>query len=39
MPTEPSVVERPEQPYVAVRRLVTMQTMSEIADQLPGAGS
>lgn len=29
-------VERAAQPYVAVRRTVTMQTFPEIADRLPG---
>ncbi|WP_147260079.1 GyrI-like domain-containing protein [Pseudonocardia hierapolitana] len=30
------IVDRPAQPYVAVRRTVTMQTFPEIADRLPG---
>jgi effector-binding domain-containing protein len=29
------IVDRPAQPYVAVRRTVTMQTFPEIADRLP----
>jgi RNA polymerase sigma-70 factor (ECF subfamily) len=32
---EPSVIERGEQPYVGIRRTVTMQTIPEIADQIP----
>jgi effector-binding domain-containing protein len=35
MPREPSIVERAEQPYVAVSGLVTMQTIGAIADRLP----
>jgi len=35
MPIRPSIVERPEQPYVAIRGLVTMQTIGSIADRLP----
>ncbi|MQA86755.1 MAG: GyrI-like domain-containing protein [Streptosporangiales bacterium] len=35
MPREPRVVDRAEQPYVAVRGLVTMQTIDAIADRLP----
>jgi effector-binding domain-containing protein len=31
----PEIVQRPEQPYVAVRRAVTMTTIGEIADQIP----
>lgn len=31
----PVIVERPGQPYVAVRRWVTMQEFPEIADRLP----
>ena len=34
-PVEPVIAERPAQPYVAIRRLVTMQTMHEIADRIP----
>jgi len=30
------IVDRPAQPYVAVRGTVTMQTFPEIADRLPG---
>ncbi len=30
------IVDRPAQPYVAVRRTITMQTFAEIADRLPG---
>jgi effector-binding domain-containing protein len=33
--TEPRIIERSAQPYVAIKKLVTMQTISEIADQLP----
>ena len=36
MSTELEIVDRPAQPYVAVRRTVTMQTFPEIADRLPG---
>jgi effector-binding domain-containing protein len=35
MPTQPRVVERPEQPYVAIEGTVTMQTIGAIADRLP----
>jgi effector-binding domain-containing protein len=35
MPMAPSIVERAEQPYVAVSGLVTMQTVGAIADRLP----
>jgi effector-binding domain-containing protein len=31
----PTVVAREEQPYVGIRRVVTMQTMAEIADAIP----
>ena len=31
----PEIEERPAQPYVAVRRTVTMSTIPEIADRLP----
>ncbi|MBO2448925.1 GyrI-like domain-containing protein [Actinomadura barringtoniae] len=34
--SEPLIVERPEQPYVAVRRRVTLQRFHEIADRMPG---
>jgi effector-binding domain-containing protein len=30
------IVDHPAQPYVAVRRTITMQTFPEIADRLPG---
>jgi effector-binding domain-containing protein len=30
------IVDRPAQPYVAIRRTITMQTFAEIADRLPG---
>jgi effector-binding domain-containing protein len=36
MSTELEIVDRPAQPYVAVRRTVTLQTFPEIADRLPG---
>ncbi len=36
MPIEPRVEIRAEQPYVAVRRAVTLATFPEIADRLPG---
>jgi RNA polymerase sigma-70 factor (ECF subfamily) len=32
---QPSVIERGEQPYVGIRRTVTMQTIPEIADRMP----
>nr|WP_246490193.1 GyrI-like domain-containing protein [Kutzneria kofuensis] len=32
---EPSVIERDEQPYVGIRRAVTMRSIAEIADQIP----
>lgn len=32
---EPIVTRRADQPYVAIRRSVTMQTLNEIADRLP----
>jgi hypothetical protein len=35
MQAEPRIVELPEQPYVATRGLVTMQTVGAIADRLP----
>jgi effector-binding domain-containing protein len=35
MPTQPRIVERPEQPYVAIGGVVTMQTVGAIADRLP----
>jgi effector-binding domain-containing protein len=30
------IVDRPAQPYVAIRRTITMQTFAEVADRLPG---
>jgi effector-binding domain-containing protein len=36
MPTEPKLIDRAEQPYVSIRKLVTMQTLAEVADELPG---
>jgi effector-binding domain-containing protein len=35
VPAEPKVQSRAAQPYVAIRRLVTMRTIPEIADRLP----
>jgi effector-binding domain-containing protein len=35
MPTAPRIVERAEQPYVAVSGRVTMETIGAIADRLP----
>jgi effector-binding domain-containing protein len=35
MPAEPKIVERAEQPYLAIRGLVTMQTFAAIADRMP----
>lgn len=35
MTITPEIVQRAEQPYVAVRRTVTMRTFPEIADRLP----
>lgn len=35
MPAEHAIVERSEQPYVAISRAITMQTFGEIADRLP----
>ena len=32
---EPTVITRGEQPYVGIRRTVTMQSIPEIADQIP----
>ena len=32
---EPTIVRRPEQHYVGVRRTVTMQTFPEVADRMP----
>ena len=33
---QPSVIDRDEQPYVGIRRAVTMQTFPEIADRMAG---
>ena len=33
---QPSVIERGEQPYVGIRRTVTLQTFPEIADRMAG---
>ena len=33
---EPTIVERPAQPYVGILRSITMTTFPEIADRLPG---
>ena len=35
MQIEPTITERPEQPYVGIRGRVTMQTIGEIADRIP----
>jgi effector-binding domain-containing protein len=35
MPAPPRIVERPEQPYVAIGGQVTMRTLGAIADRLP----
>lgn len=35
MPTDPAIIERAEQPYVGITRVVTMQTMPHVADRLP----
>lgn len=35
MHPQPTVIERVAQPYVAMRRSITMQTFDEIADRLP----
>ncbi|RKS76737.1 effector-binding domain-containing protein [Actinomadura pelletieri DSM 43383] len=35
MTTEPKIEERAAQPYVAIRRRVTMQAIGEIADRIP----
>jgi effector-binding domain-containing protein len=32
---EPKLIDRAEQPYVAIRRQVTMGTLAEVADELP----
>ncbi|HTI28033.1 MAG TPA: GyrI-like domain-containing protein [Kutzneria sp.] len=33
---QPTVIERGEQPYVGIRRTITMQTFPEIADRMAG---
>jgi effector-binding domain-containing protein len=35
MPPQPTIVKRAAQPYVAMRRSITMQTFNEIADRFP----
>ncbi|MEV0407753.1 GyrI-like domain-containing protein [Actinoallomurus sp. NPDC050550] len=35
MSPEPIVIERPQQPYVAIRAIVSMQTISEAAARFP----
>ncbi|MBC6450808.1 GyrI-like domain-containing protein [Actinokineospora xionganensis] len=35
MVLDPTIEERPAQPYMGVRRLVTIATMNEIADRIP----
>jgi effector-binding domain-containing protein len=35
MSTEPTVVQRAEQPYLAIGRVVTMQTIGAVADRIP----
>jgi effector-binding domain-containing protein len=35
MHPQPTIVERASQPYVAMRRSITMQTFGEIADRFP----
>ncbi len=35
-PVEPVIVERTAQPYVSVRRVVRMDELSELADEIPG---
>jgi len=35
MPAEPTIVERSDQPYVAIKGLVTMRTMGTIIDRMP----
>ncbi|MEH1122934.1 GyrI-like domain-containing protein [Micromonospora sp. CPCC 206061] len=34
-PVEPAITHREAQPYVAMKRLVTMETIPEIADRIP----
>jgi effector-binding domain-containing protein len=33
---EPAIIERAEQPYIYIRRQVTMDNLSEVADEIPG---
>ncbi len=33
MPTEPHLIDRAEQPYVAIRKLVPMETLGQVADE------
>jgi effector-binding domain-containing protein len=35
VPVEPAITHRSAQPYVAIKRQVTMRTMNEIADRIP----
>lgn len=35
LPDTPQILDRPAQPYAAVRRAVTMATIGEVADQVP----
>jgi hypothetical protein len=35
LPVEPAIISRPAQPYVAVKRSVTMDSIGEIADRIP----
>jgi effector-binding domain-containing protein len=35
MPIQPTIVERPDQPYAGMRRTVTMSTFNEISDRIP----
>lgn len=35
MPSSPTIVTRDAQPYLAIRRSITMSTFAEIADRLP----
>ena len=35
MATQPGIVQHTEQPYVAIRALVTMQTLGEVLPGLP----
>jgi effector-binding domain-containing protein len=34
--TDPKIIERAEQPYVSIRRLVSMDHLAEVADEIPG---